>query len=228
MERKLFVAAVLSIITLQSCHDEDVLIQESTVSIEKNMNIAYRGSESNMISEYVQKQLSVQYEIKEIVEKEKNINFPLLQSKMGRVSTIEELEALYKEAGIHNIKELIERYERLKRNTIDFQQTHSDFFLQYNEEKRRELLISEMDRQLGNLGNNGLLARNDCHAGFVRASKMCMRNYGIEVVGSAAVGAFTGGVGGVIAGSIATAHMVACNSDAERDYHICVKEGGKP
>ncbi|MBK1897968.1 hypothetical protein [Chryseobacterium paridis] len=217
----------LFLLVFQSCSSNEDLsnFQDSSLTVSEKVSLKSREASSRNLSEYVSTQLSIQSDIKDIMDNEKNADFSMIQSEIERIKTSEELEKLYKAAKIVHIKELITLYEKMRDQSQSFRDSNADFYAKYNDDERTRILTNEIDLQLGYTGRMANVTTN-CQSSFATASKRCMRNYAIEIGGSVLVGVFTGGVGGAIAGGLATAHMVACNSDAESDYHTCVRGGG--
>lgn len=228
MRKKLFIVGTMFLLVFQSCSSNEDLStgKDSNADLTQKVSLKNGKLSSEALSNYVSVQLSIQSEIKSILDNEKNANFSVIQSGINRINTVEELEILYKSAKVEHSKELISMYEKLRDNSKSFRDSNSDFYSKYNEGERRKMLTNEIDQQLGYNENGTLTGRRNCHSAFMTASNRCMRDYAIEIGGSVLVGVFTGGVGGVIAGGIATAHMVVCNSDAESDYQGCVRNGG--
>ena len=231
MRKKLFVVGVLSLLSIfQSCNNGEEISNEKNSSVEKTAS-SYSSrltSDSKTLSGYVANILATQTEIKSILDSESNANFAMIQSGMQNVKTIEDLELLYRNANITHIEELISLYKNISTDSETFSKSNPEFYSRYTDEERLNLLTQEIDSQLGYSEAEGLSARTNCHAVFMKATRRCMRNYAIEIAGSVAVGVFTGGIGGGIAAGIATVHMIACNGDADIDYHDCVEEGGQP
>ncbi|WP_292008411.1 hypothetical protein [Chryseobacterium sp.] len=228
MKQKLFVAGMLSFLTVfQSCNSNDDLPLQDTgfgnESISETSKLSLRT-----LSSYVAELLSDQVEIQNILDREKNVNHSLIQSKINSITTEKELETLYRDAGVRNIKGLITLYRKIGENTKVFVEENKEFYSRYNEKERESMLIKEIDSQLGYDEQEGAFFKKDCHATYVKTSRRCMRNYAISMAGVAASGLISLGAGTVIGGAVATTMMIICNSDAETDYHSCVKEGGLP
>ncbi|WBV58767.1 hypothetical protein PFY10_09935 [Chryseobacterium daecheongense] len=229
MRKKLLMAGVLFLLIFQACSSNEDLStgqNSSTKTIQKNVLRTAR-SDSGTLSDYVSTQLSIQSEIKNLLDNEKDADFSLIQSGIDRVKTVEELESLYNSAKIGRSRELISLYEKMNDNSLAFRESNADFYSKYTEEERTRMLTNEVDLQLNYKETTDTAdRRRNCQSAFVTAGNRCMRNYAIEIGGSVLVGVFTGGVGGVIAGGMATTHMIVCNSDAETDYRSCVRSGG--
>lgn len=230
MRKKLLMAGVLFLLIFQACSSNEDLStgqNSSTKTIQKNVLRTAR-SDSGTLSDYVSTQLSIQSEIKNLLDNEKDADFSLIQSGIDRVNTVEELESLYNSAKIGRSRELISMYEKMNDNSLAFRESNADFYSKYTEEERTRMLTNEVDLQLNYDESTRMANGKDCQAGFVKASNRCMRNYAITMGGAALVGIFSGGTGAVIGGAVATTNMIVCNSDAETDYRGCVREGGKP
>ncbi|MEY8761682.1 hypothetical protein [Chryseobacterium tongliaoense] len=231
MKKNLFVVGACLLLMLQSCHNTDDLSgQDTTVKTESHSKAFSRLGETNnqTLPDYVKNQLAIQAEIKAILDSEPNADHFLIQSRINSVTTVDELETLYKEAKIVRFNDLISSYTNMADNTQAFRNANQGFYTKYTEEQRKVMLAQEIDLQLSYTEDAGVMARRNCHLEFTSASRRCMRNFVIEVGMSAIGGIFTGGAGAIIGGGAATVHMVVCNSDADSDYHGCVKAGGKP
>lgn len=232
MKKNLFVVGACLLLMLQSCHNTDDLSgQDTVVKTESSTKTLSRKGETDnqTLSGYVKNQLAIQAEIKAIMDTEINADISLIQSRINSVQTVAELEALYREAKIERFNDLISLYTNMADNTQAFRNANPEFYSQYTEEKRASILTQEIDLQLNYGEETDLTERiRNCHAEFTSATRRCMRNFAIEVGMSAVGGIFTGGAGAIIGGGAATVHMVVCNSDADSDYHGCVRAGGKP
>lgn len=228
MRKKLFVAGVLFLLVFQSCSSNEDLSsnRDAALKVEGNNSLKNGREGSGILSKYVSDQLNIQSEIKSILDNEKNADFSLIQSKIDRVTTVEELESLYKSAKIERSRELISMYEKMRDDSQAFRDSNAGFYSKFTEEERTRMLTNEIDQQLNYNENDGVTGRRNCQAGYVRASNRCMRNYAITMGGAVLVGIFSGGTGAVIGGAVATTNMIVCNSDAETDYRGCVREGG--
>ncbi|EJL72443.1 hypothetical protein [Chryseobacterium populi] len=231
MKKSLFVVGACLLLMLQSCHNtDDLSVQDTPVKTESHSKALSRIGETDnqTLSGYVKNQLAIQSGIKVILDSEVNADFSLIQSRISSVTTVEELEALYKEAKIERFNDLISSYTSMADNTQAFRNANPEFYSRYTEEQRTAMLTQEIDLQLNYREESALTARRNCHTEFTSASRRCMRNFAIEVGMSAVGGIFTGGAGAVVGGAAATVHMVVCNSDADSDYHGCVRAGGQP
>lgn len=228
MRKKLFVAGALFLLVFQSCSSSEDLStgQDPNMKVTQKASLKNGRSSSGTLANYVSAQLNIQSEIKNILDNEKNADFSLIQSRIDRVKTVEELEKLYKSAKIERSRELISMYEKMRNNSQAFRDSNADFYSKYNEEERGRMLTNEIDQQLGYDENARMANGRNCQAGYVRASNRCMRNYAITMGGAVLVGVFSGGTGAVIGGAVATTNMIVCNSDAETDYRTCVRDGG--
>jgi hypothetical protein len=225
MQKKLFAAGILFLLVFQSCNNNEDLPSQDT-RIENKISDNAAGSSSKTLSGYVTSQLSIQSEIKTLLESEKNVNYSLIQSSLQSITSIEGLEQLYNNANVEHRAELLSLFAELNSNTEVFIKSNPGFYSNYTEKERLDLLTVEIDAQLGDA--SGTAARENCHAGFVKATKRCMRTFALEASFAVVGGIFTGGIGGAIGGALATTHMVICNSDADTDYHQCVSAGGQP
>lgn len=231
MKTKLSIAGVLFLLAFQSCDNrasEELSSQNGTIKVSssKGNNLARLSFDSKSLSGYISNQLALQLEVKNLLDNEKNVDYSLIQSELQNVETIEQLELLYKNANILHGEELISLYNEMNSNSEIFINNNKDFYTKYTQDQRSTLIIEEIDRQLGY--DDNLAARVNCHANFVKASNRCMRNYAISMTGVAVSGFFSFGVSTVVGGAVATTMMVMCNSDADEDYHDCVKGGGQP
>ena len=225
MKKNLFVTGMLFLQIFQSCNNDELSLQNVTSTTEKS-NTSRLAFDSKTLSGFVSNQLILQAQVKELLVVEKNVDYSMIQSGLQNVKTIEDIHLLYKNANITHGEELISLYKEMSLNAETFIKNNSDFYSKYNKEERLEIITKEIDSQLRY--DDGLSSKVDCHTNFVKASNRCMRNYAISMTGVAVSGFFSFGVGTVVGGAVATTMMVACNSDADSDYHDCVKGGGQP
>lgn len=232
MKKKLFVAGMLFLLTFQSCSNNDELTgQESGAKIEKS-NISNRlnarSADSKSLSGFIANQLSIEAEIKDLLDNESKVDYSGIQLGLDKIRTIEELQSLLKSSNIVEAEKLILLYQEMDSNNEMFINSNPEFYSKYNEEERQKILTAEIDSRLGYNEETGALAKTNCQANFTKASNRCMRTYAIAMAGVAVSGFFSLGVGTAVGGTVATIAMIACNSDAEDDYHDCVKDGGQP
>lgn len=230
MRKKLFVVGVLSLLSIfQSCNNGEEISNEKNSSVEKTAS-SYSSrltSDSKTLSGYVTNILATQTEIKSILDSENNANFAMIQSGMQNVKTVEDLELLYRNANVTHIEELISLYESMGNNSEIFINNNPDFYSNYTEKNRSELIINEIDIQLG-YTEGDLQARTNCHNNYVKGNKRCLRNFAITMTGVAVSGFFSFGVSTVVGGAVGTIMLQACVHDTEIDYSDCVKDGGTP
>jgi len=229
MRKKLLLIGVISLLSIsQSCSNSEELSSKNTSQVEKTNGMSNRMmSNSKSLSGYVSDILSIQTEIKSILDNESNANFSMIQSGIENVKTVEDLKLLYRNANVIHVEELISLYTEMSQSSETFIKSNSEFYTNFNEEKRKQIIYNEIDTQLG-YNEFSETARTNCHANFTKASGRCMRNYAIAMTGVAVSGFFSFGVGTVVGGAVATTMMIMCNSDADADYHDCVHDGGQP
>lgn len=231
MRKKLLVIGILSLLSIfQSCNnDGELSTNDNNSSITETTNSygSRLASDSKTLSGYITNILSIQTEIISILDSESNANFAMIQSGMQNVKTVKDLELLYRNANVTHIEELISLYETMGSNSETFIKSNPDFYSNYTEEKRSELMISEIDNQLGYIDDD-LQARTNCHNNYVKANNRCLRNFAITMTGVAVSGFFSFGVSTVVGGAAATIMVQFCVHDAEIDYSDCVHDGGTP
>ncbi|UZT99962.1 hypothetical protein ODZ84_10515 [Chryseobacterium fluminis] len=161
----------------------------------------------------------IETKIKDLLNQEKGANFSMIQAGLEKVKTIDDLKLLYKNANVKNIDQFIALYQEQESNANFFIKNNSEFYSKYSKEERHMLVTEEIDAQLNQLGT---VLKADCQTKFATASRRCMRNYAMSMTVAVVGGAISFGAGAVLAGAAATAVMIACNADAEADYHTCM------
>ncbi|MBB4806409.1 hypothetical protein HNP38_001681 [Chryseobacterium defluvii] len=232
MKKKLFIAGVSLFMIFQSCTNEELSSQSDPQMMKTEINSSSTAgrsaSESHTLKGFVANQLAIDAEIKTLLDEEVNINYSAIQAGLGNVKTNEELEQLYRNANVTHAEELVSLYKELSLHTEAFIKSNKDFYSSYNEEDRARLITAEIDSQIGYHEESGIMSKANCHANYVKASNRCMRNYAITMSFAAVSGFVSFGASTVIGAAAATAVMIACNSDADEDYHDCVHAGGTP
>lgn len=219
MKKQLFIAGMLFLLVAQSCSSNDELSSQNDQQ-KKEMDNRLT-SDSKTLSGYIKNQLTISTKIKDLLDQEKGADFSMIQTGLEKVKTVDDLKMLYKNANVKNIDQLITLYQELNSNTQTFVGNNPDFYSKYKEEERLSLLTNEIDSQL-DASNIFGTARANCQGNFATASKRCMRNYLMSMTVAVVGGTISFGAGAIIAGAAATAVMIACNSDAESDYHTCM------
>lgn len=232
MRKKLFATGVFLLLVFQSCNNNEELSYQDNAQMIKvetsgDAVFAKLAAESQTLQGFVANEIAIAAQIKTLLDNEVNVNYSMIQTGIGNVKTVEELELLYRNANVSHAVELISLYEELSLNTQTFINSNPEFYSLYTEEERTEFINNEIDTQL-EYNEASVFAKTNCHANFVKASKRCMKKFAMEVGLAAIGGIFTGGTTAVIGSGVATVNMIMCNADADEDYHDCVHEGGQP
>ncbi|GAB0155366.1 hypothetical protein CHRYSEOSP005_06270 [Chryseobacterium sp. Alg-005] len=230
MKKKLFVAGACLLLVFQSCNNEELSQGNTQMMKTETSGDAIMGraaAESQTLQGFVANQLAIDAEIKAILDSETNVDYSMIQAGLEKVQTTEELEQLYRDANVNRAEELISLYNELNLHSEAFIKSNPDFYSNNTEEVRTKLITAEIDAQIGYSDDSAMMKAN-CHANFVKASKRCMRNYAITMSFAAVSGFISFGASTVVGAAAATAVMIACNADADEDYHDCVQDGGTP
>jgi hypothetical protein len=231
MKKNLFVTGILCLLMFQSCNNtNDSLIDQEHAKVgnQSSINQSISDSKSLSLSGFIANQILIETKIKDLLDNESKVNYSEIQLGLDKIKTIEELQSLLKNANISEAEQLISLYQQLGSNTEKFINSNPEFYSKYSEEERQNLLITEIDSQLGYDEVLGITAKTNCHANFVKASNRCMKKFVMETGLAVVGGIFTGGTTAVLGGAAATIGLVMCNADADEDYHDCVHEGGQP
>ncbi|SDL96209.1 hypothetical protein [Chryseobacterium taihuense] len=229
MKKKLTSIGLLLLLSYnQSCSNtnDEIMFDESAKTSQIINNVKrVSASDSKSLKGYVSNILAINNEIKALIDNDKTANFSYISANIGTVKSLDELQQLYKQANVTHSNDLIQLFQQANTETEIFINSNENFYTNFDEVKRSEMILNEIDNQLG-FEDYGLSARTNCQANFSKQQGRCMRNYAISMTGVAVSGFFSFGVSTVVGGAVATTMMMACIHDSEEDYWDCVHAGG--
>jgi hypothetical protein len=183
------------------------------------------GQDENLL-DYTNAFLKNDVEIINLLFKNKDLNLDdSFVKDLQDCKSEEEVIILFSKNNILNSSELILQIKIGIELTNGFKNNNPDFY-KNDEKTRTELLNESFDISFDNTNviivTDPPLSTMSCYGEWQVDARRCNRNFFIAGAGAVAAAGLTGGIGGLIGGSIAMANFWFCRSDALDDYNTCI------